>query len=262
MRILLAIDESPDQEKVLEFGGLVACHAGESVTLLAVTEPGNGPPSRAVEGLIARAAAQLQAEQLSVQSRIRTGRAVDEILHQARAGAYGLIVLGGNRHHAWARHWHPSLTAVNVAKRASCWVAVVKGEVRPIRQILLCDSGAHGPTAAPAAEGSNSRSVAECFAKRLPELFGRDEEITVLHVMSQIGAGPGVRGGQLRADADQLMGEHTIEGDLLAYDVRLLERLGVRARAEVRHGLVVDEIVAEARNGDYEELDRPVLVVR
>ena len=67
-----------------------------------------------------------------------------------------------------------------------------------------------------------------------------------------------------------------------------LERLGIQARAEVRHGLVVDEILAEARRGNYDlvvigayrgegwqrillddlahrlivQLDRPVLIVR
>jgi nucleotide-binding universal stress UspA family protein len=67
-----------------------------------------------------------------------------------------------------------------------------------------------------------------------------------------------------------------------------LDRLGVRALAEVRHGLVVDEILSQAKKGDYDlvvigayrgkgwqrillddlahkilvQLDRPVLVVR
>jgi nucleotide-binding universal stress UspA family protein len=106
--------------------------------------------------------------------------------------------------------------------------------------------------------------------------------------MSQISAGPGVRGKQLRAEVEELMGERTPEGELLLRDLQALERPGVRSRPKVRHGLVVDEILAEVRDGDYDlvvigayrgagwqrillddlahqivvQLERPVLVVR
>jgi len=76
--------------------------------------------------------------------------------------------------------------------------------------------------------------------------------VTVLHVMSQMSARPGVRGTQLRADAQELMQEHTPEGELLEADVQMLTLPGVRCSAAVRHGLVVDEIVAQARDGDHD----------
>jgi nucleotide-binding universal stress UspA family protein len=122
----------------------------------------------------------------------------------------------------------------------------------------------------------------------LAELLDGEEEITVLHVMSQMSAGPGVRGAQLRARAEELIEARTPEGELLVRDLQALERPGVHPHAEVRHGLVVDEILAEAQSGDYDlvvigahrgegwqrlllddlaqrivaQLDRPVLVVR
>ena len=40
------------------------------------------------------------------------------------------------------------------------------------------------------------------FTTRLAEWLGGEEEVTVLHVMSQLSAGPGVRGQQLRAEAE------------------------------------------------------------
>jgi nucleotide-binding universal stress UspA family protein len=75
---------------------------------------------------------------------------------------------------------------------------------------------------------------------------------------------------------------------MLAQDLRLLSRHGIHPTAKVRHGLVVDEIISEARTGDYDlvvigahreqgwqrfllddlahkilaQMDRPVLVVR
>jgi nucleotide-binding universal stress UspA family protein len=120
------------------------------------------------------------------------------------------------------------------------------------------------------------------------DLFDGTGEIIVLHVMSQIGAGPGVRGKQLRSSTEELLEERAPEGELLQRHVEALDRLGIRARAVVRHGLVVEEILDEVRGGEYDlvvigayrgegwqrillddlahrlvvELDRPVLVVR
>jgi nucleotide-binding universal stress UspA family protein len=70
--------------------------------------------------------------------------------------------------------------------------------------------------------------------------------------MSQMTAGPGVRGKQLRASAEELIQEHTPEGELLERDMEILEQLNLRAQPKIRHGLVVDEILEEARSGNYD----------
>jgi nucleotide-binding universal stress UspA family protein len=111
--------------------------------------------------------------------------------------------------------------------------------------------------------------------------------MVVLHVMSQISAGPGVSGEQLRIGAERLIVDRAPEGELLQRDITALEAIGIRAWAKVRHGLVVDEILQEVRGEAYDlvvigayrgvgwhrillddlahrlvvELDRPVLIV-
>jgi nucleotide-binding universal stress UspA family protein len=65
-------------------------------------------------------------------------------------------------------------------------------------------------------------------------------------------AGPGVRGQQLRAGVAELITEHTPEGKLLEADMEILEQPGITPRRIVRRGLVVDEILAEAKAGDYD----------
>jgi nucleotide-binding universal stress UspA family protein len=103
-----------------------------------------------------------------------------------------------------------------------------------------------------------------------------------------MGAGPGIDGHQLRADADALILEQAPEGELLGRDLQALRNKGYPCIPKVRHGLVVEEVLAEARMGDYDlviigahrgtgwrrillddiahqivvGLDRPVLVVR
>jgi nucleotide-binding universal stress UspA family protein len=92
----------------------------------------------------------------------------------------------------------------------------------------------------------------------------------------------------LRADAEELMKDRAPEGRLLERDLKVLSQPRLKARAKVRHGFVVDEILKEARLGDYDLIiigahqregwesllleniarkivimaDRPVLVVR
>jgi nucleotide-binding universal stress UspA family protein len=61
-----------------------------------------------------------------------------------------------------------------------------------------------------------------------------------------------VPGWELRAGAEELIQKHTPEGSLLKEDLERLEALNVRLQAKVRHGLVVKEILDEARSGDYD----------
>jgi nucleotide-binding universal stress UspA family protein len=106
--------------------------------------------------------------------------------------------------------------------------------------------------------------------------------------MSQMSAGPGVRGKHLRSGTEELLTERTPEGELLQRDIQALENLGIHAHAKVRHGLVVEEIQEEVWSENYDlvvigayrgdgwrrillddlahrlivGLDRPVLIVR
>ena len=125
------------------------------------------------------------------------------------------------------------------------------------------------------------------FITRVVDILPGEQDVTILHVMSQISAGPGVRGEQLRANADELIVTQTPEGELLERDLSSLEKSGSHPLPKVRHGLVVEEILAEARSGDYdliiigahrqkwqqfllddlsrqiiEQADRPVLIVK
>ncbi|MEZ4516623.1 MAG: universal stress protein [Chloroflexota bacterium] len=76
--------------------------------------------------------------------------------------------------------------------------------------------------------------------------------VTILHVMSQISAAPGVRGFQLRADAGELIESNTPEGLILARDMATLEKMDLQPQALVRHGMVVDEIIEETSTGEYD----------
>lgn len=165
---------------------------------------------------------------------------------------------------------------LQVVREATCPVLFPKGVLRPIQRILVCDSG-----------GRDANPLIT-YTTKLAKFLVLDEQITVLHVMSQIAAGPGVPGKQLRMDANDLMEYRTPEGEVLEKDIKIIESSGIHPTAKVRHGFVDEEILAEAASGDYDlvligahegkgwqrflledlarkiliKMDRPVLVVK
>ncbi|MBI1878311.1 MAG: universal stress protein [Chloroflexi bacterium] len=273
MRLLIATGGSPHSEVALRLGTQIARHASVTPTVLTVIK---GEMNRARATLIlARACELLKPELSDLQTKVRLGQAAEEIIQEAKEGDYDLIIVGERRDHDLVTRFLGS-TAKRVIEHAPCPVIVAKGKSGPIHRILLCDSGAE------------SQSLLNRFTERLPALVEGEVEVTVLHVMSQITAGPGVPGKQLRANAEELIQAHTPEGELLERDIQILEQSNLHPQAKVRHGLVVDEILAEARSGDHdlvvigahrgagwerlllddlarqiiEQMDRPVLVLR
>jgi len=129
---------------------------------------------------------------------------------------------------------------VKVSQVSTCPVLFPKGNLRPIQKILVCDSG-----------GQEGKPLST-YTSKLAQILALDEEITVLHVMSQITAGPGVRGQQLRMEADALIESKSPEGSILEQDIKIIESSGIHPTAKVRHGFVDEEILAEAKSGDYD----------
>jgi nucleotide-binding universal stress UspA family protein len=58
--------------------------------------------------------------------------------------------------------------------------------------------------------------------------------------------------GDLECSTRALLESDAREAVHLRKDLKILEDLNVPGEAKVRHGLVVDEILAEAREGDYD----------
>lgn len=274
MRILMATGGSRHSEIALRFGVQLAERGQKSPTILTVIKD-QTDQDRARE-ILDRAVRLLGPTVTPEQTKIRVGHPAEEILLEAEEGAYDLVIVGEKQHHRLVTRFVLGSTATRVVEHAPCPVIVAKGKVGPIHHILLCDSGTQDP------------SLLSRLTRQLPKLIEGHEEITILHVMSQISAGPGVQGRQLRADAEELIFEHSPEGEWLQQDLQMLARLTVTPQPKIRHGFVVDEILEEAQSGEYDlvviganrgegwrrillddlahqiivKADRPVLVVR
>jgi nucleotide-binding universal stress UspA family protein len=279
----------PHDEAALRFGAHIAGSAGEPGTILAVVDD-EAHRTEAEESL--RRSRELLVGVPNLETKVRFGHAAAEIIREAEEGRYDLVVVGERQNPNLLSRFLSGSTSVRVVEHSPCPVVVAKGKTGSIRRILLCDSGAEGVLADPVPSPTPARkpgvSLLARFTSQLASLLQGEEEITVLHVMSQISAGPGVRGTQLRADVEELIEQRAPEGELLLQDLRLLEQPGVRVQPKVRHGLVIEEILDEADAGDYDlvvigahrgtgwqrillddlshkilvQMDRPVLVVR
>lgn len=272
MHILIFANGIYPIEDILTFSKQFLGCSSTPPTLLTILNPGNDC-SPCQNNTIANQARKFFRDQC-VRTKTSIGQPVEAIIGELQDGGYDLVILGDRHPPRLARIFKRSI-AKHVVEQAACSVLIAQGKIGPIRRVLLCDSG------------SKESRLLNKFTSQVVDLLGGEEVVTVMHVMSQISAGPGVRGGQLRVDAEELIEMHTPEGDLLERDIHFLKKSGLHPIPKVRHGLVVDEILSEACSGDYdlivigsqhqkwkrfllddlsrqiiEQVDRPVLVVK
>jgi len=177
---------------------------------------------------------------VGTQVKIRQGHAAEEILDEIISGTYDLVAVGALGKRGVTRFMLGS-TAERVARFAAVPVLIVQGVRESVSRVLICTAAGE--------PGLSSVS----FGGRVASLVGA--QASVLHVMSQVPAAPGIPPASLEhleASADVLIAQHTLEGLHLEQALAILQGQGVTADARVRHGLVVDEILVEVCEGDYD----------
>ena len=238
MKILIVTDSSSEARNALDFSSQIVQRVAESPTILTViADSADNLPSRASD-ILASALELIGIP--NVLTQVRVGEVLENILHEAIEGDFDLVILGDKRPRNFVTRILRGSLAIKVAESAPCSVIIVRGKPSRIHHILLCDSGA------------GFSSLLSRFVVQISDLLDGEEDVTVLHVMSQMSAGPGILGSQLRANAQELVEENSPEGEMLGRDIQMLEKPGIHPSPTVRHGLVVDEILAEARSGDYD----------
>lgn len=182
--------------------------------------------------ILSRAETILRTKSTSVKKSIRKGQATKEILRVAIEGKHELIILGDRPRHGLTNLLLPHTTERVIAQKP-CPVLIARGQARPLQRVLVC-------------EGGRDPSLLCRLIERLRPLLATFTDLTILHVMSQIAASPGVDDWELEAEAEELIAKNTPEGKLLEGDMALLESMNLKLEAKVRHGLVVEGILSEA----------------
>jgi nucleotide-binding universal stress UspA family protein len=175
-------------------------------------------------------------------SLIRIGAPIQEILAEAANGNYDFI-LTSLYHAGRLANFFVGTTAARLAKQASQPVLVVKagGTLRsPLRRILICTGGE--------APGE----ICAVWGGRLAAWTGADA--TLLHVMSQVALTDRAKVEDLEDTAEEAIRQGTREGLHLQKVVQLAKEAGApgTVKPKIRHGLVLDEILAEVKEGDYD----------
>lgn len=231
--LVAAKDESYTESIVRMAASILRSTGGMATLLMVVPDPSRRQNAEAVLKKLEATLAPNPARLL-----VRVGKASEEIGRESASGEYDLLVVGKRPKKGLFKRLFPH-TAEQVIKEMSCPVLIAREHAGPLRRILVC-------------EGGQSVKLLPAITGRLKPLMQKAEKIVLLHVMSQITAMPGVRGWELRADAEELIGQHTPEGERLEYDLSALTSLGVHVTVKVRHGVVVEEILAEAEEGNYD----------
>ncbi len=234
MRILIATDGSPDSDLAVGLGEIVARMSDGTLTLLIVIK--HELDRTQAESILIRSKTLLSDS--TVQTQIRIGQTAEEIVREVTEQEHDLVIIGEQKHR-WLTSRLLAPTAERLVSQMPCPVLIARGEIRPLRRVLVCESG-------------RDPSLLNRLINQLSPLLRKVDQLTALHVMSQMAAAPGVRGWELRASADELIEKHTVEGNLLEADLARLAQLNVRLEAKVRHGLVVREILEEMQSGDYD----------
>jgi nucleotide-binding universal stress UspA family protein len=238
MKILLCTDGSADAARAVRFGLRLVRHGVDALQLLGVIED-HEDAERLIRDALETLGAELDPIGVAYETKMRRGHAAEQILDEAVEWQADLIVIGQLGRRGLTRFIMGG-TATRIVQYARCSVLLVKGRRATLRKVLVCTGGGE--------PGLRDVEVAGRLA------VPAHAAVTVLHVMSQVALTEKTYQPELEAPANDLIARRTREGVHLETALNTLRSLGVSCAAKVRHGLVVDEIVAEARDGDYDLL--------
>jgi nucleotide-binding universal stress UspA family protein len=235
MKILMCTDGSPHAAKALRFGALIARKAKGPTTLLGVIE--RPDEERRVDRMLERTSTALCEDVPDIDIRIRRGHAAEEILKETEETDYDLVVVGSRGRRGITRFLLGS-TAARLARYCQAPVLIVKDRRREIKEILVCTAGA---------KRSEKNTQIACG---IAALVGAS--VTILHVMSQLPLTSTAKMDDLECSSDAFLERDAREAVHLREGLEALRCEHVEGTAKIRHGLVVDEILAEVQEGDYD----------
>ena len=234
MKILICSDGKPAADSATRLGGLVAAQARAETTLLGIAEkPGDEPSLRSA---LETQAQLLRTQGVVPQIVVRAGEPIREILNQTSTTNYDLVVIGARRTGSTGLYWRSEKT-YEVIKAIPPPVLVAISDREKLKRFLVCTGGKE-------------------FIEEAVQLTGKvaaavGASVTLLHVMAEP---PAIYADLMRLeeDVDRLLESKSELGTNLRHQQKELESLGVRAEVRVRHGIVLEQVFNEAREGNYD----------
>ena len=234
MKILICSDGTSSSETAIHLGGLLAEPLKAETTLLGIAEtPQDELPLR---NMLQKQAQLLHDQGISPNVIVQSGEPVGQIIDQTSKTSYDLVVVGARWTGATGHYWRSART-YEVIKTIQPPVLVAIGERQQLKRFLVCTGGKEFIEQAVHFTGKLAAAV--------------KASVTLLHVMAEP---PAMYADLVRLEenVDQLLESKSELGTNLRRQKRELERLGVSAEVRLRHGIVIDQVFEEAREGDYD----------
>ena len=234
MRLLICSDGTDPEDKPAKLGGLIAgpCHA--DTTLLGIIEtPDEDQPLRFALNI---EAALLRTYGVSPVVVVRSGEPIRQILNQTAENHYDIAVIGARRKGAAGSYCYSERT-YDVIKAVPPPVLVATGEFEQIKRILVCTGGKRYIEDAVRLTGKLATSLGA--------------SVTLFHVMAEP---PAIYADLVRMeeDVDQLLESRSELGLNLRGQRDSLQKMGVNVEVRVRHGVAINHIFEEVREGHHD----------
>jgi nucleotide-binding universal stress UspA family protein len=234
MRILICSDGMPASVPATRLGAIISRGVGAETVLLGIVEtpPDEQPLRQALEG----EAHQLRHNSVEPKVVIRAGEPIREILAETSTAAYDLVVIGAQHKGNSGLYWRSEKT-YELIKAITPPVLVAIGDCSSMKRFLICTGGLGFIDEALKLTGTLAAAL--------------QASVTLLHVMAEP---PAMYADlvQLEEDLDRLLQSKSELGLNLRRQKETLERLGAKAEVRIRHGIVVDQVFAESREGNYD----------
>jgi nucleotide-binding universal stress UspA family protein len=234
MKILVCSDGSERARRALASAASIAHATKAETTIFGITESEQDEP-RLLEAL-SEDSSVFREQNVQPEIVTKIGDPVTEIIRQTQTTVYDLVVIGAERRGA-QEFFLPSTKAYAITEAIAPPVLVVPVARPVIKKILICTGGG--------AYIENAVRFASKLAKDL------SAEITLLNVIPQP---PAMHGTIFRRQEDvtALLNSNSALARNLRTEKEIIEGAGVPAVVQIRHGIVIHQILAEVERCDYD----------
>jgi len=224
----------PAAENAMRLGAALAAPLKAEVVVLGVAE--KPEDESALQQALEKQANALRGGNVSTKIEMCAGDPVRRIADETAKTRYDLVIVGARKTGSTGLHWR-SEKMYELIKSISPPVLVAMGEWAQLKRFLVCTGGKEFIEEAVQLTGKLAKAVGA--------------SVTLLHVMAEP---PAMYADLVRLEEDvaRLLESNSELGINLSEQKADLEKLGVPAEVRIRHGIVVDEVFAEARERSYD----------
>jgi nucleotide-binding universal stress UspA family protein len=233
MKFLLCSDGTPSSDKATKLTSVLAPRCRAGVTLLGVAEKPND--EQPLQAALEKEAQVLRTAGVSLQMLVRAGDPIREVVDLSAANKFDVTVIGARGQGPSGLHLRSNKT-YEFVKGVHSPVLVALGESEELRRFLVCTGGKKYIDEAVRLTGE----IAACAGA----------SITLLHVMAEPPA-IYVDLVEMEEDVDRLIASGSELGENLRAQKQTLEKLGVPVELRIRHGIVLEQIFKELREGNH-----------